>query len=102
MDAQVIGWLSAVSGTVLRVSATLFVLLNAAAVGVVMLKRDRSIVQRWTSPWLAANLLLIGAGAGVPLVAGIAKLAVSAVAGSPTVEQTEPAATKAPTRHTTK
>ena len=66
MDSQIIAWLSAVSGTVLRVCGTLFILVNGLAIGAFMLKRDRSMVQRWTSPWLAANLLLIGAGRECP------------------------------------
>lgn len=96
MDSQIITWLGGFSGTVLRVCGTLFVLVNGLAIGAFMLKRDRSLVQRWTSPWLAANLLLIGAGAGVPLVAGLVKAAVAAVSGgSASVEESQPLATHA-------
>ena len=94
MDSQIIAWLSAVSGTILRVCGTLFILVNGLAIGAFMLKRDRSMVQRWTSPWLAANLLLIGAGAGVPLVAGIVKSAVAAISGDSAVGESGPLASR--------
>jgi hypothetical protein len=81
MDVPVIDWLNGVSGTVFRVAALLFVLVNAGAVALVIVRRDRALVQRWTSPWLAANLLLLGAGIGVPTLAALAKLAVYAFAG---------------------
>ena len=50
MDSQIITWLGAFSGTVLRVCGTLFVLVNGLAIGAFLVKRDRSLVQRWTSP----------------------------------------------------
>jgi hypothetical protein len=69
---------------VFRTCLALFAVLNVGAVGVLMVTRSRALVQRWTSPWLAANLILIGAGAGIPLMAGIAKAAVRLVAGTST------------------
>ena len=83
MDAAITTWLSSVSGFVFKTCALLFVVLNVGAVGLLVSTRSRELVQRWTSPWLAANLFLIGAGAGVPLMAGIAKAAVQAVSSSP-------------------
>ncbi len=50
-------------------SLWLFVGLNAAAVAVVAIRRDRELVNRWTSRLLAANLVLLGTGLGVPLAA---------------------------------
>lgn len=82
MEATLLSWLSGMSSTVLRTAVTLFVLLNGAAVAAVLLTRSRRIVDRWTKPWLAANLVLIGAGAGVPLAAAAAKIAVRAVAAA--------------------
>jgi len=75
-------WLSAISGTVIRTSIVLFVVVNAVALAVFAVKRDRGLVQRWTSPWLATNVVLIGAGVGTPLLIGITKLAISALAGA--------------------
>ncbi|HSR15515.1 MAG TPA: hypothetical protein VLL51_07165 [Gemmatimonadales bacterium] len=86
MDVAITSWLSSVSGLVFRTCAFLFVVLNLGAVALVVGTRSRALVQRWTSPWLAANFLLIGAGAGVPLVAGIAQAAVHLVSGSAPVE----------------
>lgn len=59
-----------------------FVLLNAAGAVAVFLTRNRQFVNRWTSRFVAANLLLLGAGAGVPLVAGALRLVVNAVAAT--------------------
>ena len=75
-------WLSVVSSTVIKLSVVLFVIVNAVALGVFAVKRDRSLVQQWTSPWLGANMLLIAAGVGTPLVVGITKFAITALAGA--------------------
>jgi len=82
MDADIMQWLGAVSSTVVRLAAVLFVLVNGVALAVFAVKRDRSLVQRWTSPWLATNLVLVGAGVGTPLLIGITKFAVTMVAGA--------------------
>ena len=82
MDVDIMQWLSVLSSTVIRLSIVLFVLVNAVALGVFAVKRDRTLVQRWTSPWLAANLLLVGAGVGTPLLVGITKFAITALAGA--------------------
>jgi hypothetical protein len=102
VDNQVISWLSGFSDSVFRICALLFVAVNGLAVGALMVKRDRSLVQRWTSPWLATNLLLLGAGAGVPLVTGALKLVVSVVAGTNTNQQSEPLARHGPPRTSSK
>jgi hypothetical protein len=75
-------WLSALSTTVIKLSVVLFVIVNSVTLGVFAVKRDRALVQRWTSPWLGANMLLIAAGVGTPLVVGITKLAITALAGA--------------------
>ncbi len=80
MDATIISWLSAMSAVVVRLAVWGFVLLNVAAVAGVLVTRSRSFVDRWTSPWLAANVTVIGAGIGVPIVAGLGKLMVTALA----------------------
>jgi len=82
MDVDIMQWLSVLSSTVIRLSVVLFVIVNAVALGVFAVKRDRALVQRWTSPWLATNLLLIGAGVGTPLLVGITKFAITAMAGA--------------------
>ena len=82
MDVDIMQWLSVLSSTVIRLSVVLFVLVNAVALGVFAVKRDRALVQRWTSPWLATNFLLVGAGIGTPLLIGITKFAITAMAGA--------------------
>ena len=82
MDVDIMQWLSVLSSTVIRLSVVLFVIVNAVALGVFAVKRDRALVQRWTSPWLATNLLLVGAGVGTPLLVGITKFAITALAGA--------------------
>jgi hypothetical protein len=93
LDAEILAWLSSISSTVVRVSIVLFAAVNIAAAGVFLSRKDRRLVQKWTGPWLATNALLIGAGLGTPLVVGITKLAVTAIAtlggsavAAPTVE----------------
>jgi hypothetical protein len=82
VEFDVMQWLSAVSSTVIKLSVVLFVIVNAVALGVFAVKKDRAMVQQWTSPWLATNLVLVGAGLGTPLVVGITKFAITALAGA--------------------
>ena len=63
-------------GTFLGICGALLVGVNLVGLGL-FLRYDRRVVQRWTSPWIAANLLLLGVGAGVPMVAGIVRAAVA-------------------------
>lgn len=82
MDFDVMQWLGVLSSTVIKLSVVLFVVINAVALGVFSVRRDRTLVQKWTSPWLAANFLVIGAGVGTPLLVGITKFAITALAGA--------------------
>jgi len=81
MDA-VIQWLDGLRGTAFAVSATLFLLVNGAALAAFVLKRDRALVNRWTGRVLAANVLLLGTGVGLPLVTWVARSALVAFAPS--------------------
>jgi hypothetical protein len=80
VEASIVAWLDGVSGFTFRTAAALFVVVNVVAVGAFLTLRNRSLVQRWTSPWLAANLLLLGAGAGVPALSYFARITVQALA----------------------
>jgi hypothetical protein len=82
VETELTLWLSDAGRFAFRVSAALFVALNLAAAAVFLTWRDRSLVQRWTSPWLAANLILIGTGAGIPALAAMARIVVYAFAGA--------------------
>lgn len=79
MSAQILDWLSSFSSIVVRLCIFLFVALNVGIVGLLLVRRDRSLVQKWTSPWLAGNVVLIAAGFGTPLLVGLTKLAVTAI-----------------------
>ncbi len=72
-------WLDQVSAEVFWTCAAGLVLIDLAAVAVVMATRSRELVNRWTGRVLAANLLLLGAGLGVPAAAFTFKLAAKAV-----------------------
>lgn len=75
-------WLNDAALTVFTISAALFVVLNAGAVALVALTRDRRLVNRWTARWLAVNVLLIGAGVGVPVAAKVVRLTIDALAAT--------------------
>lgn len=80
MDTTVIGFLDALSSRVFWIAVVGFVVLNGAAIGVFALTRSRRLVNEWTGRLVGANALLLGAGLGVPLVSGLTKLGVRALA----------------------
>ncbi len=82
MDATLVGWLDQVARTTLFVAVALFALVNAVALVGFLVTRDRGIVNRWTGRVLAVDLLLVGAGVGVPLVATMTRLTITTVAAS--------------------
>lgn len=79
METAVLDWLARVGSSAFTYSAALFVLVNGAAVAAVVITRDRTLVNRWTGRLLAANLLLLGTGLGVPLVTAVTRLGILAV-----------------------
>ena len=81
LDALIL-WLDQVRSLVFWTSAVGLVTLDLGAVAVIMGTRSRALVNRWTGPVLAANLILLGAGVGVPVVAYAARAAASALAPS--------------------
>jgi hypothetical protein len=78
-------WLDGAAVRVFALCATLFVALNAGAVMLVVMKRDRAMVNRWTARWLAANFALLGAGLGMPLAAKVVHVTVDAFSASRTL-----------------
>lgn len=88
--------LSELAGSAFRWSAIAFLVLNGAAAAGFVLTRDRRLVNRFTSPLLAANLVLLGTGLAIPALAFSMKVvvqAVSAATGSTTsVSTVEPEA----------
>lgn len=81
MESSVVSFLNSLSSTVFRVAAVCFVILNGAAILAFALTRSRHLVNTWTSRIVTVDAVLLGAGLGVPLLAGGAKLAVRALAG---------------------
>jgi hypothetical protein len=82
METTVLDWLARVGSSAFTYSAALFVLINGAAVIAVVVTRDRTLVNRWTGRLLAANLMLVGTGLGVPLLTAVTRLGILAVSPS--------------------
>lgn len=76
MDSSLLQWLAGIGWTAFSWALAGLLLLNAAAVTMLIVSRDRTLVQRFTSLWLAGNLLLLCIGVGVPSVTAVARLAV--------------------------
>jgi len=81
LDALIL-WLDQVRSTVFWLCAIGLVTVDLGAVAVVMATRSRALVNRWTGPVLTANLVLLGVGVGVPVVAFAARAVASALAPS--------------------
>ncbi len=75
-------WLDSTAANVFALCTTLFVVMNAGAIALVVARKDRGLVNRWTARWLAANLALIGAGVGVPVAAKVMRMTIDAFAAS--------------------
>ena len=78
--------LGSLGASVFRWAALTFVVINGLALVAFFVTRDRSLVNRWTSRLVAADLFLIGAGAGIPAVAFGLKSIVNAVSVSQNTE----------------
>ncbi len=80
MEAGIVEFLNALSSKVFGLAAVGFALVNGAAVAAFALTRSRRLVDEWTPKLVTANAVLVGAGLGVPLLSGLAKLGVHAIA----------------------
>lgn len=80
MEAAILAWLQNVAIRAFGISLFLLLAIDGAFALIVFLKRDREIVNRWTSRVLAANLVLAGTGVGVPMLALGSRVAVQAIA----------------------
>ncbi|MCL4865521.1 MAG: hypothetical protein KJZ47_06470 [Gemmatimonadales bacterium] len=90
MDLTVVSTLDSIKNLAITLAIGAFVVVNGVAAVALLSSRSRALVQRWTSPWLAANLLLFGVGAGVPLLTGICKSVVQAIAPALVVREAPP------------
>jgi hypothetical protein len=76
MESSLLQWLTGIGWTAFTWALGGLLLLNGLAISLLIVKRDQTLVQRYTSLWLAANLLLVAIGVGVPTVTAVARLAV--------------------------
>jgi hypothetical protein len=75
MQPSLMQWLASVGWTAFTWALAGLLLLNVGAVALLILRRDRHAVQRYTSFWLAGNLLLVAVGVGIPAITAVARLA---------------------------
>lgn len=80
METALLDWLARTGSRVFTLAAWAFVLVNGAAIAAVVVTRDKALVNRWTGRLLAANLVIVGGGLGIPLLTSATRLAVSAAA----------------------
>jgi len=80
MLSSLVQWLDSVGSVVFWTCLIGLVAVNGVAAAMFFAKRSREIVNRWTAPVLAANVLLIGAGTMVPMVTYVARAAAVALA----------------------
>ena len=80
MLSSLVQWLDSVGSIVFWTCLIGLVVVNGVAATVFLAKRSRELVNRWTAPVLAANVLLIGTGAMVPAVTYVARAAAVALA----------------------
>lgn len=79
---SMLGMLQHFGSQVFWTCAIVLVVVDVAAAAVVIQARSRAMVNRWTGRIVAANVLLLGAGLGVPAATYVAKVVVLAVAPS--------------------
>ncbi len=76
MDISVLGWLQRVGWSAFTWALAGLLLVNAIALFAFFWKREKSLVNAWTGPVLATNVVLIAIGIGVPVVTSAARLAI--------------------------
>jgi hypothetical protein len=79
MQTSLLQWLANVGWTAFTWSLGGLLLLNVGAAAFMLTRGSRDVVQRFTGLWLAANLLLLAVGVGVPAITAIARLTLLAV-----------------------
>lgn len=82
MTSDLARWLTTIGWTAFVWALAGLFLVNGAAIAAWVWKKDRTLVQRWVAPWLAANLLLVLIGVGVPAATSAVRLVLIAVEGS--------------------
>jgi hypothetical protein len=80
MEAAILAWLQELAIRAFGISLFLVLAIDGVFAIVLLVTRDRTIVNRWTSRVLAANLVFAGTGIGVPVLALTSRVAVRAIA----------------------
>ncbi len=80
MESTLVGFLNGLSSKVFWFAAVAFVLVNGAAIAAFTMTRSRRLVNEWTGKLVAADVALLGFGLGIPLLSGLAKIGVHALA----------------------
>ncbi len=80
MFSSLVQWLDSVGSIVFWTCIIGLVAVNGVAATAFFSRRSREIVNRWTTPVLAANVILIGTGTIVPVVTYVTRTAVVAFA----------------------
>ncbi|WP_411279177.1 hypothetical protein [Gemmatimonas sp.] len=81
MDVTILHWLQRIGWSAFTWALAGVLLVNMVAVVAFLLRRERSLVNAWTGPVLAANIVLIAIGIGVPVVTSVARLAILGMRG---------------------
>ena len=76
MDVTVLNWLQRTGWSAFTWALAGVLLVNGVALVAFIWKRERSLVNAWTGPVLAANIVLVAIGIGVPMVTSAARLAI--------------------------
>lgn len=76
MQATLTQWLAGVGWTAFTWALAALILVNVGAFVLFTSRGDRSLVERYTSWWLAANFFLLAIGVGVPAITAVARLAI--------------------------
>ena len=76
MDVTMLSWLQRIGWSVFTWALAGVLLVNGAALVALVWKRERTLVNAWTGPVLAINIVLIAIGVGVPMVTLVARLAI--------------------------
>ena len=77
--ADITGFLDALGGRVFWLAVIALVVINGAALAAFVITRSRRLVDQWTPKLIAADVMLLGAGLGIPLIAALARLGIGAV-----------------------
>jgi hypothetical protein len=82
METSTLEWLARIGWLTFSWALAGLMLVNGAAIAAWLWRKDRLMVQRWAAPWLAANLLLVAIGVGVPALTSAGRLAILATTNS--------------------